>query len=224
MKSVFLVLSSAIVVFFLTGCSKDSGDTKPKPTELQGIGAFKAKEAIKVLDIDENPIARAQVLIGSSLNQPFANNLLETDANGVFLAPADWSQPLVITISAKGFVRTSFLQQLPDGQNFHLRAQAKAGRYEVKGKAQDFIIKNGDGLVDFALVMVPLKKSDFISVNINKIVSPENDTISVIGQSVSIPSNISLPQQKESYLLPVTLNKPIYRTYFPEEGKSDCLP
>jgi hypothetical protein len=50
------------------------------------------------------------------------------------------------------------------------------------------------------------------------VISPQFDTISILGQEADIPSNITFPKQKESYILPVTIDKPSYRTYFAEGG------
>ena len=40
------------------------------------------------------------------------------------------------------------------------------------------------------------------------------DEIRVAGQKLGVPSNISLPKQKESYIITITIDKPIYRMYF----------
>jgi hypothetical protein len=44
------------------------------------------------------------------------------------------------------------------------------------------------------------------------------DAIKILTETVSVPSNLTLPNQKENYFLPITINKPTYRISFKHEG------
>jgi hypothetical protein len=50
-------------------------------------------------------------------------------------------------------------------------------------------------------------------------ISPQSDVIDVFGNKISIPSNVSLPRQRENYsIVPVTMEKSKYRLYFDALG------
>lgn len=67
--------------------------------------------------------------------------------------------------------------------------------------------------------MPAFSKADLLAFNMNAVISPQTDTISVMGFKVPLPSNISLPRQAEKYsLLTITMDKPNYRIYFGNQG------
>lgn len=76
-------------------------------------------------------------------------------------------------------------------------------------------VQNGDGQVDFGLVMAALSRMDILSFNLNKVISAQVDKFDVLGFKMELPSNIAVPKQRESYTLPVNLEKPQYRLFFP---------
>jgi len=55
------------------------------------------------------------------------------------------------------------------------------------------------------------------------VISPYNDTISAAGQKISIPSNVSLPKQKENYIIGITLDKGLYRLKTPTLGNKKLV-
>jgi hypothetical protein len=213
MNGITLFLSFILATFLLTACSNDKDDDKGGKKGDIMPRLFAEKTFIKVLTEDGNPVAAAQVLIGSG------PELLTTDLDGNLEVPPTWVNVLPVTISAQNFVRASYLAQRPGPHNYTLRKLEPAGRLELAGIATGFKVTNGDGKVDFAFVMPMLQKQDLLHFNIGMILSPESDAISVIGKQVEIPSNVSLPKQKESYIIGINLEKPRYRIYFNTPGK-----
>lgn len=212
-----VVLSS---ISLITGCSVDKGGQKPAPkvdTFLAGL--FAEKESIlTVVDTAGNPIAGAQILIGTSVGAPFVENFITTDSSGSFIAPELWTTEQAVTIQAAGFVRSTYLAQTPMGQTFELRTTPSNDRLELSGIGTGFNIKNKDNKIDFALMIPALNRTALFSFNLGMVISTEMDKISVMGQDLEIPSNIALPEQKESYVLPITLEKEKYRMYFDSLG------
>lgn len=92
------------------------------------------------------------------------------------------------------------------------------GFYEISGTTSNYKIKNSDGWVDFSLVIPAMNAEELMNFDMAKIMSPVSDTISVLGKSFQVPSNLSLPKQTESYFLSFTLEKLKYRSYLQEVG------
>ncbi len=216
------ILASAL---FLTSCSKDDKDDKKKEG-LTAEGSFLTqalteaqKKTLTVVDPNGLPIAGADVLIGTELDQPFASNFLQTNAAGIFQAPEAWVSNQIITISAKGYVRASFMGQIPAGQTFQLRAVPAATQPELQGKGTGFALKDGDKIMDFALMMPAVRKSEMLTFNLDMFISPKTDRVTVYGKAIDLPSNTSIPKQKENYgIFPVTMDKALYRLYFEQPG------
>lgn len=205
----------------LTGCSndkdgKDGKDGKNQNTTTHGFVDAATKP--RVIGLDGNPLAKVKVLIGDSLNSPFNNNFIETDVDGTFTVPAGWTESQAITLDAPGYVRATYLKQKPIGQSFTLRPSEKARGFELAGPTTGFQVVNKDGIADFGLVIPSLSRKDLFSFDVGMVVSSQLDDISILGQTVSLPSNITLPTQKETYIFPLTLDKPNYRMYFSSKG------
>ncbi|MFN7727670.1 MAG: hypothetical protein ACK5P7_00790 [Bdellovibrio sp.] len=213
-----LVVSMILSLCGLSACSKDDGEKKdPKPGGLT-TQQSKPASTLTVLDQTGAPLAGAKVLIGPELGKPFAGNFLTTDAAGKFVAPADWSDAQPITIQGTGHIRVTYLAQSPSGQKFKLRGREGSGTYQLGGTTSGFNVVDRDGVADFAIVIPAFSRADLFSFDVSKVISSQNDSITVVGQTVEIPSNISLPRQRESYFLPVTLEKPEFRMYFRTTG------
>ncbi len=220
-----------ICLAFLTACSKDSDKKPPEPEPKSSwFGLFSMDEQpnaaakLRILTAAGEPIAKAQVLIGSAKNKPFTGNLLTADDSGTLTAPGAWVDEQPVTISAPGFVRVTYFNQKPQDKNFQLRYADGGTQFELKGQTTGYQIKNGDDLVDFSLLMPIVKKQDLFTFDVGMLISPETDTISIYGNTINLPSNVSLPKQKENYgLFSVTLDKPIYRMYFPAKGNKRVM-
>ncbi|MEZ0393219.1 MAG: carboxypeptidase-like regulatory domain-containing protein [Pseudobdellovibrionaceae bacterium] len=222
MKLPKLFRAALFLPLVLTACSKTELQNRSFENGDVGIegDAANSRQALKVTDTLGQPLAQARVLIGTAENQPFASNFITTDDQGQFKAPAAWTKEESVTIEAKGYVRATFLSQLPKGQSYQLRLSPPAVQMELKGMGTGFKTKDNDNLADFALMMPAVRKSDLFAFDLNMFMSSKTDKISIYGQEILIPSNVSLPKQKEKYgLFPVTLEKPIFRLYFDVLGQ-----
>lgn len=220
----------AVCAFFLslTACSKNDQAFLSSGEMLNGMASTDMTDleskTLQVVDLNGKPLAQAQVLIGSGLNQPFASNFLTTDSSGSFQAPTEWTAPQMVTVGAEGFVRATFIGQVPAGQKFVLRPSAKAVSYELKGKGVGFTVKNNDNRMDFALMMPVLTKGMLFAFDLNSFISPKTDVVTVMGQKLELPSNVSVPKQSERYgIFPVTLEKVGYRLYFDSLGRQQVF-
>lgn len=173
---------------------------------------------LRVVGTDLQPIAGAVVLLGNELDSPFKDNVVLTDENGIVDIPVAWDQTLSVTLEAPGYIRTTYLRVEPTPQTFELRKTEGKDFIEVKGTTTDYGRLRTDGYIDFSLVIPAFTQRSIIDFDISSVISPESDVISVAGQRIALPSNISLPRQSESYIIPITLDKPIYRSYVRDPG------
>lgn len=216
MKKFFVAL--ALPVLFI-GCTPESKQGKSGAGGI--VELFWKQEAnyITVKTLEDQPIAGAQILIGDALDNPFKGNFLTTNKDGQVQIPSDWSSVESVTISAPGFVRSTYFAQNPGSLTIKLRKPSTKTQHEVRGVTQGLPIVDKDGWVDFGLVMPALTKFDLLAFDINTVISPQFDKTSAMGQDINIPSNISLPKQAERYsLFTITLDKPIYRIYYGQPG------
>lgn len=214
-KRILLLLSPLL---FFTACSETEKPSKPE-SQVETQGAQKIENGLTVVDDDGRAIAGAKILIGNALNDPFPGNFLITDANGQIAIPTAWTKAQPVTVQAPGFVRLTQFARLPQEATFQLRRNSKQPTLQLSGITTGHAVKNRDGFVDFGLVMSAMSRNDILALDLNKVVSSQVDKMTVAGQDIEIPSNITLPVQTESYLFfPITLNKPNYRLFFPEKG------
>jgi hypothetical protein len=173
---------------------------------------------LTVVDAAGIPIPNASILVGFEPGIPFEGNVLTTDASGVAGVPADWKDALPVTVEAPGFITTTLPVSVPGELTVQMIAQDAANEFEVKGTATDFPRLVTDGKVDFALMIPALTRDNLLAFDLSTVISPRVDVISIIGNDVNLPSNISLPQQTENYIFPIELNKPEYRVYLRNPG------
>ncbi|MBL7669545.1 MAG: hypothetical protein JNM39_03590 [Bdellovibrionaceae bacterium] len=216
-----MLLFGVLALLGLSACSKDDKPEKPKDGKLWSIIKDNQGQNLinySIISEDGQAVRGAKVLIGDSLDTPFQNNILTADDSGQFPIPTDWISPQSLTIDAPGFLRVTFLREAPIARQIIMHRSYPQSTHELKGITTGHPLKDKDGFIDFSLVMSTMSRQDLLNFDIGKFVSPQTDKITVVGQPVELPSNASIPRQKESYLLPVTLEKPIYRLYFPEAG------
>jgi hypothetical protein len=217
-----MTLKSALLLSSFLGlmaCGQNPGTSNLNANEGQNLSVDGLNNSlVGVIDETGKPVVGAQVMIGTAANQPFADNITVTDSQGKFKAPAGWTTEQPVTIQVANFVRATYLKQLPTGQNFAVRKKVASSEIELSGLTSGFQIKDYDGWVDFGVVVPAVSKSNFFNFDVTSFISPYNDTISVIGRSVKVPSNLSLPKQSESYFISITLDKPKYRTIFKTAG------
>jgi hypothetical protein len=221
MKKAVLLISA---LFLVLGCSeeKSSKPSKPKTQDMIVLDNLSVSE-FQVVDEAGAAVAGAEILVGSNLNDPFQGNLVKTDASGKAEAPKDWKTELPVTVHAPGYVAITYLGQAPHSLAFKLKKAPTLTRMELAGETSGYPIKDRDGFVDFGVVMKGLSKAEIIAFDINKVLSPEYDSFSVAGQQMFVPTNISLPRQKETYIIPVTLEKNAFRVFFQEPGSHKVL-
>lgn len=170
--------------------------------------------AVKVVDINNNPISGARVLIGSYQGHPFKNNYLTTDENGQVTIPRDnWSTPAHVTADAGGFIRQTLLSQKPGNIVIKMNRTQLRQKAKISGVVNGLPVSNGDKNIDFGLVMSSLTKTDLFNFDVANVISPYSDVLSAMGQEFDVPSNVSIPNQKERYVINITLDKPVYSLY-----------
>ncbi|MEK6773488.1 MAG: hypothetical protein AABY64_06085 [Bdellovibrionota bacterium] len=225
MKFNFIFLLS--LCLFMGACGDKDKTGTPKPKELvysdSYIHNLVQTGTLVVVDEHSRPVAGASVLIGNEINHPFQNNLLKTDDKGMIIIPAEWTSALPVTIDLDGYIRVTYLEQIPGGIYFRIKKKNGFPQYEIYGETLGHNVKNYDDQLDFGLVVESMTKEDLLTFDINKVISPLSDVISVVGFDLSVPGNLSIPTQKESYFLPLTLSKPVYRIRTAALGKKRVL-
>lgn len=215
----FLLLAAASTVFL--SCSKSGAPRRQSDWTERLAAIFEVvvgPEQLRVVDTTGKPIANAQILIGSGLNQPFAENFIASSADGGFKAPSAWTTAQPITISAPGFVRATYFGQTPNGQTYTLRPAISPKLITLSGETSGHKVTDGDDIVDFAVVIPSMTKRALFNFDISAFISPETETITVVGNDLNVPKNISLPEQHESYFFPIEFNKPGYSLSFRQPG------
>lgn len=178
-------------------------------------------QATKLLLLNEQkvPVVNATVMVGVAENDPFQNNKVLSNGQGIAEIPDSWDKSLPVTVSATGYLRSTFMGALASNINtLQLTREEQKQSLEVKGDATNFGEIKKDGKVDFALVYPAFTYSQFSRFDVSSVMSSDVDVLKVITEEIAIPSNVSLPNQSENYILPITLNKPTYRMGFKTMG------
>lgn len=211
------VAALTIAMIALAGCSK----TASISTNDQQSGAVVISTSAQMMTITDStgaPVAGAKVMIGVRENVPFPGNVLTTDAQGQVAMPAEWTDAQPVTIDAPGFVRATYFETMPQTATLAVNRLVIPQRLELKGEAQAFSNVSKDKFMDVALLFPALPRSAVNTLSVGALISPEIDTISVMGQKMEIPSNVAIPKQTEDYILPITIEKDSYRMYLPTPG------
>lgn len=226
MKLSRLIWTTAATVLLSSACTKKDNQSAITNQGSGGDPAFIAVNStapetntIQFLDEGRQPLVGAKILIGYDANDPFNGNELVTDTSGLVNIPSDWKAALPVTVVSAGNVRTTYDSVPPTTTTLQVSAAEGEGNLEVKGNTTDFGNLPRDGMVDFGLVIPGFTQKKLLHFDISAVVSPSVDTIRVAGQKLEIPSNLTLPSQTESYIIPIKLNKPRYRTYVRQEGQ-----
>lgn len=215
------LVMAALMPALLVACSEDK--KQQSGNDNSGMKGYFWQIAevptITIKNLNGEVIANAQVLIGDSLNSPFEGNFLVSDENGQVVLPTAWTGPMSVTVQAPGYLRVTYMDQNPESLTIQMRAMAVGPQYEIKGTARNLPVEDKDGYIDFGLVMPAFTKLDLLSFNINAVISPQVDRITVMGQKLDVPANISLPEQTEKYgFFSLTLEKPAFRIYAAQQG------
>ena len=222
MKKLFLSLLSMIV---LSNCSNDKSndqinitDGVSKISSRQSLNSQQNVPTIQVLNQFGQPIQNAKVLIGSAVGQPFQNNLFVTDKNGSILNLNDWTTNEHVTADAPGFVRQTLLTQQPGHIIIKLNPAQTSTKLTITGQVTQLPIVDRDKNIDFGLVMAAMTRTDILNFDLNSVISPINDVMKVAGNTIPVPTNVSLPKQKESYIIGINIEKPEYRYFSQTSG------
>ena len=159
-------------------------------------------EALKITDYQQTAISGAEIFFGLHPNEMFPGRTFITNELGEVLPPEEWSTPLPITIHSTDHILTTYMDVLP-----HHRQALQVGRGNqreltpINGEVRGYgPIQNGDQKVDLSVVLPTLSRRDLLAFNISSLISLKMDHLKLpIGKPVPIPSNISIPPQRESY-------------------------
>lgn len=188
-------------------------------TSLAQAQTFK----IKVVDQFSMPVPQALVLIGSEQDVPFANNLLTADAAGEISTPEAWTSAAAITADAPGYIRQTIMNQSPNDLVIRLTPSKLNPQIFISGQVTGLPVVNKDKLVDFAVVTSTFTQNDFVHLNQEDFISPYVDNLTLLGKTAPVFSNVSVPEQKESYLLPLTITKPTYTKFLSSTGDKKII-
>lgn len=178
---------------------------------------------IKVVDQFTMPVPQALILIGSEQDIPFANNLLTADAAGEITVQDAWTTSEAITADAPGYIRQTIMNTAPSDLVIRLNPSKLNPQIFVSGQITDLPVVNKDKLVDFAVVATTFTQNDFVHLNQEDFISPYADNLTLLGKTAPVFSNVSVPEQKESYLLPLTITKPTYTKFLSSTGDKKLI-
>ncbi|MES2964985.1 MAG: carboxypeptidase-like regulatory domain-containing protein [Bdellovibrionota bacterium] len=211
----FNFAAASLAMIALVGCSKHTNQI----TSSEGVGMLAPmSQALTITDMSGAPIANAKVMIGMKENAPFPGNVLTTDAQGQIALPSGWTDAQPVTIDAPGFVRATYFATMPLTASLAVNRAIVPLRLELKGTAKSFTNVTKDKMMDIALLFPALPRTAVNTLSVGALISPEIDTISVMGQKMEIPSNVAIPKQTEDYIFPITIEKDEFRMYFPTAG------
>ncbi len=224
MKKAFLCLVS---LFVIAGCSRDEKtnqqlinitESVSKISSWQPLTAEESIPTVQVLNQMNQPVPNAKVLIGSAEGSPFKNNLFVTDKNGYITNAAAWTTVEHVTADAVGYVRQTLLSQQPGQLILKLSPAYLAAQATISGQVTQLPVVDKDKFIDFGLVMAAMTRSDLLNFDLSNVISPINDVMKVASYTLPVPTNVSLPKQKESYIISLTIEKPEYRFFTPTTG------
>lgn len=178
---------------------------------------------IKVVDQFSMPIPQALVLIGSEQDIPFTNNLFTADAAGEISTSEAWTTAEAVTTDAPGYIRQTIMNQSPSDLVISLTPSKLNPQIFMSGQITGLPVVNKDKFVDFALVTTTFTQNDFVHLKQEDFISPYVDNLTLLGKTAPVFSNVSVPEQKESYLLPLTITKPTYTKFFSSTGDKKMI-
>lgn len=223
-----MTVSGVILSLALFSCSNENSASTKNNNSANNTTVIKSQwtpksgtqATVRVIDENDKPIVNASVLVGQELNNPFADNLIKTNKDGVAVIPAAWTSEAAVTVDAAKYVRQTLLDLPPGDLTIRMSLAADASPTTLQGEITGLPVVNGDKQIDFALVMPAFSRLDMLNFSLDLAISPITETISVANRNVETPSNLSLPTQSERYLLfNVTLSKPTYHLTVPYKGR-----
>ncbi|MBL7543012.1 MAG: hypothetical protein JNL11_04305 [Bdellovibrionaceae bacterium] len=213
-----LIAALAVILVVTLSCQKSPTTPSPSP-HLQKPDTIDTAESgtLSIIDDKGQPIVNAYALIGKQASTE--NSWLASDKNGQIVLPKTWTTPQDLTVEATDHVRITLKDQEPFGRTITLKKKSLFPRLNMKGTVHGITTKDKDGFIDFAILLESMTKTDILNFNINKVVSPWTEKISVAGFEFPVPQNLFIPKQKENYLfLTVTLQKPWFNLSYDSYG------
>ena len=199
-----------LLSFFITGSVHAFERLEAKPLFSENP----IQSSMQVLDSKRLPLRGVRVFIeGTSLVEE-----LITDENGEFSIPKDWTSATTVTLIKEGYIQKSYLEIEPVPQTFILNPKDGQQKLQVSKNTEGYGPLPQDGQLDFGLVIPALKKEDILSFDMSSVISPESDELDIPFYKMEVPSNLSIPRQKERYVLNITFNKPKYRSFVRTPG------
>lgn len=168
-------------------------------------------QTLQIVDHRSQPVPFAQILIGMAANEPFPNNFIVTDEQGIATVPTDWQTPLPVTIEASPYARITYYNQLPSRKIYPLGTRFYEPKPEISGTTAGYTQLKNDGIVDLSIVHEVFQREAVPTFRLEDILSSQIDILDVVGRKIPLPSNLSLPKQTESYIIPITLQKNKFR-------------
>jgi hypothetical protein len=208
----------AILLGLVTACAAEN-----KSVTMDGEKAVALANEIRIVNEKGVAVANARVMIGYS-EGAFPHNVVTTDQNGTADIPAGWVNAEPVTIIADTYITATYLHQRPLAQEFVINTARGEPTKKVQGVTTGFGELRRDDKIDFGLVLPLMPKTAYFQFDLGLFISPDSDVIEIMGNRMNVPSNVSLPDQSERYLLfNIRFNKPQYRVYFHEEGNYNLI-
>ncbi|MBK9294413.1 MAG: hypothetical protein IPM57_08200 [Oligoflexia bacterium] len=180
-----------------------------------------AELVIKVENLNGEPEAGAQVLVGHKPNDPFENNWTRTNSQGIVsFKNIENIENLPITIVSPLRPNVTYLKQ--SGNYFELLVPSPKPQdiSDLKGQFKGWLSPGQNNHVDFGVVLPLINASRIFELQVSDFMSTKMDQITVAGKTIFLPSNISLPKQKLKYsIFTITLEKPSYMLPVPSPQK-----
>lgn len=222
----------ALLLLSLAACSNDrdtgkdgsGGDKNQWAAELGIDLQIFSSPVLQVVNENLEALENVRILIGSAPGQPFPNNELQTDAQGLAVAPPSWILPEMVTLLKPGHIPTTYANLAPQHRRLVVKTLPLRPKIEVSGEATQLPVRNRDGIGDFAFVLPGLSTQQVLGFSISNVLNPDKDIIKVSGNDIAVPANLSLPQQTERYsIISITMDKPQFRVQVEKLGKQSLF-
>lgn len=188
--------------------------TGPDPRAQSGVQtqSTEGEPFVTLVNQQGQPLANAFVYLSDSSSSDSQAILLTSDRSGrVQLQNTSNYKVPMITVSQRGYIRTSWTG-FEHSDQLTVRAIEPQTRVFAEGETQGYGRLRTDDRIDFSIVLSPLSMEQILKFALEEVISDEMDTVRLpLGQSIEVPSNLSIPRQRERYIVPITFEKLRYR-------------
>ncbi len=226
MRLFIQVLAVLQMAALLVGCTQMGAPSSEMLREFVFVEPSGTLGSLNLTVVDAHgvPVAGALVQIGNRPGVPFADNVYTTNKSGEIRLDGEKSQlnwdEVPVNIEAPGYLRTTVFGVSPERSQISLLNAFSPLKTELVGRTTGYGGISSNGALDVSLVFPSLAEVDLGRLELTSLLGAGIDKVSVYGQELELPENLSVPQQTETYMgfIPVTLNKPQYRIRFPMPG------